>query len=49
MIIKRGKGEYCYKSVRVNGKPKSLYLGKPSSPKAREFEGNKKEKAAHKD
>ena len=49
MLIKRGKGEYCYKSIRINGQPKSIYLGKSSSPQAREHERKKQEKEEYKD
>jgi len=44
MLIQKGKKTYCYKSVRIDGKPKSIYLGAPSSPQAKAYEQNKEEK-----
>jgi len=45
MIIQKGRNRYCYKSIRIDGKPKSIYLGKASSPKARAYTKRKEEKA----
>ena len=47
MIIQKGRNRYCYQSVRIDGKPKSIYLGKSSSPKARSYTKRKEEKKQH--
>ena len=44
MRIQKGKKTYCYKSVRIDGKPKSIYLGASSSPQAKAYEKSKEEK-----
>src|SRR6266446_2586822 len=44
MIIQKGRSTYCYQSVRVDGKPKSIYLGASSSPQAKAYEQSKEEK-----
>ena len=47
MIIQKGRSKYYYQSVRIKGKPKSIYLGKASSPKARAYIKRKEEKKQH--
>src|SRR5262245_34176313 len=47
MLIQKGKKTYCYKSVRVDGQPKSIYLGTSSSPQAKEYAKSKEEKKQH--
>jgi len=47
MLIQKGKKTYCYKSVRIDGKPKSIYLGASSSPQAKEYTKSKEEKKQH--
>jgi hypothetical protein len=44
MIVQRGKGTYVYKTERVNGTPMTHYLGKRTSPQAKEYEKRKEEK-----
>jgi Tfp pilus assembly protein PilF len=44
MIIQKGEKAYCYKSIRIDGKPKSIYLGASSSPQAKAYEQSKEEK-----
>ena len=44
MIIQKGEKTYCYKSIRIDGKPKSIYLGAASSPQAKAYEQSKEEK-----
>ena len=44
MIVQRGKGTYVYKTERVNGTPMTHYLGKSTSPQAKEYAKRKEEK-----
>jgi len=44
MRIQKGKKTYCYKSIRIDGKPKSIYLGASSSPQAKAYEQKQEEK-----
>jgi uncharacterized FlaG/YvyC family protein len=44
MMVQKGTSTYCYQSVRVDGKPKSIYLGASSSPQAKAYEQRKEEK-----
>ena len=37
MMIQKGKGTYVYSTQRVNGKPVTRYIGKSSSPQAKEY------------
>lgn len=48
MRVKHGKNTYCYQSTRVNGHPKTLYLGKISEPQAQHYEAQQEEKRQHK-
>jgi len=44
MIIKKGSETYVYSTQRVNGQPVTRYIGKSSSPQAKEYTKNKEEK-----
>jgi len=44
MLVQRGKSTYVYNSQRVNGKPVTRYIGKSSSPQAKEYVKSKEEK-----
>ena len=44
MIVQRGRGTYVYKTERVNGTPVTHYLGKSTSPQAKEYEKSQEEK-----
>ena len=44
MLAKRGKSTYVYSTQRVNGKPVTRYIGKNSSPQAKEYATRKEEK-----
>jgi hypothetical protein len=48
MLVQRGKSTYVYNSQRVNGKPVTRYIGKSSSPQAKEFAKSKEEKKQRK-
>src|SRR2546427_13059452 len=44
MMIQKGRGTYVYSTQRVNGKPVTRYIGKNSSPQAKEYATRKEEK-----
>ena len=44
MLVTRGKSTYAYRTARVNGKPVTRYIGKSTSPQARDYEKSKEEK-----
>jgi hypothetical protein len=44
MLVTRGKSTYAYRTERVNGKPVTRYIGKSSSPQAKEYTKSKEEK-----
>ena len=44
MLVTRGKSTYAYRTERVNGKPVTRYIGKSSSPQAKEYAKSKEEK-----
>ena len=44
MITQKGRGTYVYSTQRVNGKPVTRYIGKSTSPQARDYEKSKEEK-----
>jgi hypothetical protein len=44
MLVQRGKSTYVYNSQRIDGKPVTRYIGKSSSPEAKEFATGKEEK-----
>jgi len=44
MLVQRGNSTYVYNSQRVNGKPVTRYIGKSSSPQAKEYAKSKEEK-----
>ena len=44
MLVQRGKSTYVYNSQRINGKPVTRYIGKSSSPQAKEYAKRKEEK-----
>jgi len=48
MLVQRGKSTYVYNSQRVNGKPVTRYIGKSSSPQAKEYANRKEEKKQRK-
>src|SRR5215510_13396034 len=43
MLVQRGKSTYVYNSQRINGKPVTRYIGKSSSPQAKEYAKRKEE------
>ena len=47
MLVTRGKSTYAYRTERVNGKPVTRYIGKSSSPQAKEYAKRKEEKKQH--
>ena len=44
MLVERGNSTYIYSTQRVNGKPVTRYIGKSSSPQAKEYAKRKEEK-----
>jgi len=48
MLVKKGGQFYRYKTVRVDGAPKTMYEGKVSSQQLRELEIQKEEQALRK-
>src|SRR5262249_20587004 len=47
MLVERGNSTYVYSTQRVNGKPVTRYIGKSSSPQAKEYAKRKEEKKQH--
>ena len=47
MLVERGNSTYIYSTQRVNGKPVTRYIGKSSSPQAKEYAKRKEEKKQH--
>jgi len=47
MLVERGNSTYVYSTQRVNGKPVTRYIGKSSSPQAKEYANRKEEKKQH--
>ena len=47
MLVERGNSTYVYSTQRVNGKPVTRYIGKSSSPQAKEYVKSKEEKKQH--
>ena len=44
MLVQRGNSTYVYNSQRIDGKPVTRYIGKSSSPQAKEYATGKEEK-----
>ena len=44
MLVERGNSTYIYSTQRVNGKPVTRYIGKSSSPQAKEYAKSREEK-----
>jgi hypothetical protein len=44
MLSERGNSTYVYSTQRVNGKPVTRYIGKSSSPQAKEYAKSQEEK-----
>ena len=47
MLVERGNSTYVYSTQRVNGQPVTRYIGKSSSPQAKECTKRKEEKKQH--
>jgi hypothetical protein len=44
MLVERGNSTYVYSTQRVNGKPVTRYIGKSSSPQAKEYAKSKEDR-----
>jgi len=47
MLVERGNSTYVYSTQRINGKPVTRYVGKSSSPQAKEYAKSKEDKKQH--
>ncbi len=48
MIVKKGRQVYLYKTVKVDGEPKTIYGGKLSPQQIQEYQHSKKEQTLRK-